>query len=245
MTTAPVSVQLYSIRDAIAADLGTALDRIAAIGFENVEPYGFVDGAATYADALSERGLTALSAHAPFVDGGDVPKALDAAATLGLATLIDPFIPAEKWRTADDVARIAERLNTIAEQASGYDFSIGYHNHDWELATIDGVTALELLESQLDPAVVLEVDTYWVEVGGQSAPDLLKRLGSRVKLIHVKDGGRNGVTAEQQPAGEGEIPIPAILRAAPDAVRVIEFDEYAGDVFDGLAASLAYVKEQA
>ncbi|MFD1715742.1 sugar phosphate isomerase/epimerase family protein [Amnibacterium flavum] len=243
MSDAPVSVQLYSVRDAIASDLGGALDRIASLGFRNVEPYGFVDDAADYADALSSRGLTALSAHAPFLDGGDVARALDAAAQLGVSTLIDPFIPSDKWRTADDVARIADLINAASAQAAPYGFAIGYHNHQWELATvIDGVPALELFAAKLDPAVVLEVDTYWAEVGGVSAPDLLNRLGSRVALIHVKDGYRDGDTSRQQPAGSGEIPVPAILAAAPSAVRVIEFDDYSGDVFDGLAASLDYVE---
>jgi hypothetical protein len=32
-----------------------------------------------------------------------------------------------------------------------------------------------------------------------------------------------------------------ILAAAPDALWVLEFDGYAGDIFEGLAASYAYV----
>jgi sugar phosphate isomerase/epimerase len=243
VSNAPLSAQLYSVRDAVAADLGQALDRIASIGFENVEPYGFVDSAADYAKALENAGLTALSAHAQFADGGDVAKALDAAAALGVSTLVDPYIGPDKWQTADDVARIASSLNAASAQAAGYDFAIGYHNHAWELSTvIDGVPALELLASQLDAAVVLEVDTYWAEVGGVSAVDLLGRLGSRVRLIHVKDGERTGNTALQKPAGQGELPVLDILAAAPSAIRVIEFDAYAGDVFDGLAESLAFVK---
>ena len=32
-----------------------------------------------------------------------------------------------------------------------------------------------------------------------------------------------------------------ILAAAPNALWVLEFDGYAGDIFEGLAASFAYV----
>ena len=35
-----------------------------------------------------------------------------------------------------------------------------------------------------------------------------------------------------------------MLAAAPHALRVLEFDDYDGDLFDGLARSLAYVTAQ-
>ena len=37
--------------------------------------------------------------------------------------------------------------------------------------------------------------------------------------------------------------VAGILAAAPQALRVVEFDAYAGDVFDGIAQSLAWLKE--
>jgi hypothetical protein len=37
--------------------------------------------------------------------------------------------------------------------------------------------------------------------------------------------------------------VAAVLKAAPQALRVLEFDDYAGDVFEGLATSLAWVEE--
>ncbi len=39
-------MQLYSLRDAIAEDLDKAIARVAEIGYENVEPYAFVERAA-------------------------------------------------------------------------------------------------------------------------------------------------------------------------------------------------------
>lgn len=245
MSNAAISVQLYSIRDAIAADLGGALDRIAEIGFTHVEPYGVVDLADRYAVELPARGLSAPSAHASFLENGSVGAALEAAAKVGVTTLIDPFIAPTSWTSAADVERIAGLLNSAAAEAEGSGIAVGYHNHSWELSTrIEGTTALEHLVTLLDPAVVLEVDTYWAEVGGVSAVELLGRLGDRVKYIHVKDGSRDGEVIGQLPAGTGQIPVAEILASAPAPVRVIEFDDYAGDVFDGLAQALAFVTEQ-
>jgi hypothetical protein len=47
----------------------------------------------------------------------------------------------------------------------------------------------------------------------------------------------------QVPAGQGEVDVRGILTAAPQALRVIEFDDYTGDVFDGIAQSFAWLKE--
>ncbi len=98
---------------------------------------------------------------------------------------------------------------------------------------------------QLDPAVVLEVDTYWATAGGEDAPALLRRLGAKVHAIHVKDGGLATDGTGQLPAGRGVVPVADVLAAAPQALRVIEFDAYDGDVFEGIAASLAYFSDGA
>jgi sugar phosphate isomerase/epimerase len=231
------------VRNALAEDLPGTLDRIAALGFENVELFGFVDKVDQYRDALAASGLTALSAHAQMVETGEVERTLEAAAALGVQTLIDPAI--RDWGTADAVVGAARRLGEIAVSAQAHGLTIGYHNHWWEFETqLDGRPAFELFAEELPPAVVLELDTYWAEVGGASATELLTRLGDRVRLIHVKDGPGNRDTAAQQPAGSGSLPVRDILDAAPDAIRVIEFDDYSGDVFDGIAQSLAFVREQ-
>jgi sugar phosphate isomerase/epimerase len=241
--TAALSVQLYSVRDALAADLPGTLDRLAGLGFANVELCDFVDRVDEYRVALANSGLTALSGHALIAEG-DAERAVEAAAALGMRTLIEPMIR-HGWETADGVSAIADRLGQIAAQAQPLGIEVGYHNHTWEFESeIDGRSAFDVFAERLDPAVVLEIDTYWAEVGGQSAPELLARLGDRVRLLHVKDGPRTTDASAQQPAGAGDMPVKEILAAAPDAVRVIEFDDYAGDIFDGIAQSLRFVSGQ-
>jgi sugar phosphate isomerase/epimerase len=264
MSSTP-SVQLYTVRDAISADLQGAVARVAEIGFTQVEPYSFVERADEFEKAFAASGITAPSGHAPVIDSADPARAFDAAAQLGIGTVIDPFIPTDRWQTADDAARIADRVNELQTIAAAQGLRFGYHNHQWEFANqVDGRSIYELFVEQLTPDVALELDTYWSTVGGANTPELLRRLGDRVQFLHVKDGPIAGTIAttlpsnesalkvsdeltaafkDQLPAGSGDVGVAAILAAAPHALRVVEFDGYAGDVFEGIAASFAWLAE--
>ncbi|GAB3394595.1 sugar phosphate isomerase/epimerase [Humibacter soli] len=259
------SVQLYSVRDAIDADLDGAVARVAEIGFTKVEPYAFHLRTADYVRAFAATGLTAPTGHAPVIDSDDAGSIFDAAAELGMTTVIDPFIPTDRWQTADDVHRIADRVNELTEQAKARGLEFGYHNHQWEFTNkVDGRPVYDLFIELLGPDTVLEVDTFWATVGGADAPAVLRSLGDRVRALHIKDGkitddilnvlpssesalivpeALKAAFENQMPAGQGDVDVKAILQAAPNALRVVEFDAYKGDVFDGIAQSLAWLAE--
>ncbi|WP_255769986.1 sugar phosphate isomerase/epimerase family protein [Pseudarthrobacter sulfonivorans] len=236
------SLQLYTLRNAIQEDLPGTIKKVAEIGFTQVEPYNFVATAKELGAALKENGLTAPSGHAPLLSQ-DQDEIFTAAKDLGISTVIDPFLPAEHWQNAEDIQATAAKLNAAAKKGAGYGIRVGYHNHAWELESIiDGQTALEYFESLLDPELVLEVDTYWVAVGGQDPVDILTKLGDRVKFIHIKDGPLNRDNKAQQPAGQGKVPVMDVIAAAKSLeVGVVEFDDYSGDIFDGIAQSLAFL----
>jgi sugar phosphate isomerase/epimerase len=241
MAMSTPSVQLYSVRDAFAADPAGTLERLAGIGFTRVEPYGLADNAAVLRTALSEHGLTAPTAHAKLI-GVDQDEVFAAAIACGVGIVIDPFTPPEQWENEADISAIATALNAAAKKAADHGLTVGYHNHWWEPKnSIGGRTAFEVFVDQLDPEVVIEVDTYWAAAGGADAPALLKRLGDRVVALHIKDGDLATDASGQVPAGQGRVPVGDVLAAAPKALRVIEFDAYDGDIFDGLAASYAYL----
>jgi len=237
-----LSVQLYSIRDALAADLPGALARLAALGVTQVEPYDIVSDPDGLRDALAANGLSAPSVHARVGAGVELDPVFEAAAALGTQTVVHPYSAPEQWSSESGVDAVADELVRAADAAEAYGLRVGYHNHDWELASrLDGRAALERLAERLPPAVVLELDTYWAAVGGEDVVALLGRLGERVRLVHLKDGPINKDDAAQLPLGAGAMPVAEIVTAATAAdLAVLEFDDYAGDLFEGLAASLAF-----
>jgi sugar phosphate isomerase/epimerase len=238
------SIQLYTLRDALQEDLPGTIRKVAEIGFTRVEPYNFVATAAELGAALQENGLTAPSGHAPLLSQ-DQDQIFAAAKELGIGTVIEPYITAEHWQTAEDIRATAAKLNAAARKGAEYGIRVGYHNHAWELeSTIEGRTALEYFAGLLDPELVLEVDTYWAAVGGQDPAQLLQRLGDRVRFIHIKDGPLTTDTKAQLPAGQGQVAVLEVIAAAASLeVGVVEFDDYSGDIFDGIAQSLAYLQE--
>lgn len=268
MALPEASVQLYTLASPFSADMGGALDRLAAIGLRNVEAFDFVRRPVEIRAALDASGLSSPTGHAPLLSDelwtpdGSIPTpapevVFEAAATVGLTTVIDPFVAPDRWLTLDGVAEISDRLNSLVETAAGFGLSIGYHNHAQEfIADFDGQTAFERFVSLTDERVVIELDLYWALVGGQDVSALVSRLGDRLVAVHVKDGiapavnpfGPNAgefssASLDQRRPGEGEVPLADALRAAAAVeYAVIEYDNPPGDVFDDIAASYAFLR---
>lgn len=243
--TQPLSVQLYTVRDAVSADLPGTLQRIADIGYTNVEAFGFVDNADELAAALRDAGLAAPSGHARLLDAGeqDLERIFHASTTLGFGTLIDPHIDESRWTTREDVEAIARELSALAPRAADHGLVLGYHNHAFEFSNrIDGVSAYEVFADALSDDVVLELDTYWVQVGGDDPVAVIGKYGDKVQFLHVKDGDGSHDDKQQVAVGNGIMPIRDIIAAAPDALHVVELDDHEGDVFQAVADSYTFLE---
>ncbi|WP_027466369.1 sugar phosphate isomerase/epimerase family protein [Curtobacterium sp. UNCCL17] len=243
--TQPLSVQLYTVRDALSADLPGTLQRIADIGYTNVEAFSFVDDADELAAALRDAGLAAPSGHARLLDAGeqDLERIFHASTTLGFGTLIDPHIDESRWTTREDVEAIARELSALAPRAADHGLVLGYHNHAFEFSNrIDGVSAYEVFADALSDDVVLELDTYWVQVGGDDPVAVIGKYGDKVQFLHVKDGDGSHDDKQQVAVGNGIMPIREIIAAAPDALHVVELDDHEGDVFQAVADSYTFLE---
>ncbi|GAA1172017.1 TIM barrel protein [Nesterenkonia xinjiangensis] len=236
-----LSIQLYTVRGSLEADPASALERLASIGFRQVEPFGLVDFADRLAEPLDRLDLSAPTAHVKLA-GADLDAVFSAARRLGVGTVIDPMIDPARWTTREGVEAVAAELQEASARAAEQGLRVGYHNHAFELESrIAGTSALEVFAEAVGDAVDLEVDTYWAEVGGESAPELLRRLGERVVAIHVKDGPKTKVNTDQVAVGAGSMPIQEILAAAPRALPVVELDDFSGEIFDAVAASHSHL----
>lgn len=245
MSSRRLSIQLYTLREALADDLGAVLRRLAGMGFAHVEPYRFMEYAPQLAASFAETGLTAPTAHARLV-GEDQEAVFTSAARLGIGTVIDPRVPDERWETEEDIRSIADDLNDAARRAADHGLRVGYHNHAREIATRFGDrTALEVLAEHLDPAVGIELDAYWAAVAGADPVALVSAFGARLVAVHVKDGPATDDPADQVAVGAGGLPIREIVEAAPrGALLVIELDDSRHELFSAVADSRRFLVEE-
>ncbi len=268
MAKPKLSVQLYSVRDELVADPDSTLARLAGLGIRHVEAFDFVRRGPELGAAFDRHGLSVPTGHATLLAGevrrGDrvtaVPSRAETFAVakeLGMRIVIDPFLPPAFWADAEEAVRTAAVLNEAALEAADYGLRVGYHNHSHEFVhSFDGITAYEVFAGKLSGDVVLEVDVFWAAAGGHDVPALVTRLGERVRAIHVKDGPivadpftsgepMDPASLGQVAAGEGDVPLADVLVAATGAeYAVLEFDHYAGDIFDGIAAGVRFLNER-
>jgi sugar phosphate isomerase/epimerase len=243
MTTRPLSVQLYSVRDHLAADLPGTIARLADIGFQHVEPFGLPTNSTALADALANAHLTAPTSHGNVL--GDTEAALSEAASMGVKTLIEPYQPAERFRSLSDIRALADQLSGASQQAAAHGITIGYHNHDHEVSSlIDGEPALFVLAAECDQSVVFEVDLFWVAYAGVDPLSVVTRLQDRVVALHIKDGPAGKDVSHQVPAGQGDVSLRDSIVQADHALLIVEFDQYAGDLFEGIAQSRQFLIDE-
>jgi sugar phosphate isomerase/epimerase len=231
---APIAAQLWSLHEEASRDLLGVLERVAALGYIGVEPislYGHKPSVVRgVADGL---GLEICSAHAPFPAGDAAEAILNEYEELGVATLVWSMEP-EEFTTLDGVLRGAERVNEAAANAAGRGMRIAYHNHFAEFVNaFGGERAYEILLRELDPAVVVELDAYWVRTAGLDPAHVAASLGDRLEFVHLKDGPAQGMDDYMLPFGEGVVDVESVARANP-ATRwhIVEADRAHQDMYE-------------
>ena len=240
--TRPIAVQLYTLREELSADFDGVMAQVAQMGYIGVEAFGGLPAGTLKAkcDAL---GLQVISAHLPNPVGDTQTQTLKDAETLGIKRIVIPYLPPERFSTEDSVKRVAEELNTGLQVAQANGYQLGYHNHDFEFQKVGDRFAYDILLDNLAPEVFMEVDTYWVQVGGGNVVALLERLGERVPLLHVKDGSTNKddpMTA----VGGGKMDFEAIIPATKAEWMIVELDRCATDMLEAVRQSYIYLTEK-
>ncbi|MBN1562704.1 MAG: sugar phosphate isomerase/epimerase [Anaerolineae bacterium] len=242
--TAPIAVQLYSLREDLAQDFAGTVRRVAALGYAGVEPFGNPDNLAEAAALYKELGLTVPSAHMAIPLGDNQDRTLEIAAAYGLKRVILPGL--DRWETVDAVKLSCERYNEAYAFCAAHGLAFGVHNHWWEFLPLDeaGTAGFDILIEELDPHIFFEVDTYWVQVGGRDPVKTVADLGARAPLLHIKDGPANREEA-MVAVGDGVLDVPAIIQAGGDHTEwlVVELDRCDTDMAAAVAQSYTYLVE--
>lgn len=266
---APLSVQLFSVRDQLAADRGAALARLAEIGFRHVEPFGLCAADRPAAERLAEAralrtaldaaGLAVSAVHAGLP--ADLGELIEECGELGADTVFVPhphmvsgqirFDESTFTGCADSAGpaaldTFAARLGAAADELAVHGLSLGYHNHWFEWAQLpDGTTAWDRLWSRTSDALRAELDVYWAAAAGVDPATVLTALGERTMALHVKDGPAQP-WQPQTPIGTGRVDPDSALRHVPASVRwcVVEIDSTDLEAYELLAGNAQALVER-
>ncbi|HEV2667725.1 MAG TPA: sugar phosphate isomerase/epimerase, partial [Blastocatellia bacterium] len=243
-----IGVQLYTVRAEMAKDFEGSLEKIAAIGYKEVEFAGYYDKSPKdVTAALNRCGLAAPSAHAPLADlQTKLDQTVDTAKATGHRFLICPYLVDKDRQTLDDYKRHAETFNRAGEACSKAGIQFGYHNHDFEFEAKDGKLPYDLLLEQTDKELVMmELDLYWISKAGQDPIAYIDKYKDRFVLFHVKEMDKTpnrGITE----VGRGVIDFKSIFAKAPKgAIKhyFVEQDTCPGSPFDSIKISFDYLKQ--
>ena len=234
----PVAVQVYSVRDSASKDLRATLVAIKEMGYDGVEFAGLYGNSPAQIKAMCEEiGLVPVSAHVPYVDlVADAEGVLKQYAEIGCKFVAVPYLMPEHRPDSDQFPTVVENIGKIGKVAKALGIQLLYHNHDFEFMKLDGKYALEVLYDTV-PADLLqtELDTCWVNVGGEEPAAYVRKFTDRAPVVHLKDfygeksedmyeliGIEKKAPArpgnfEFRPVGSGLQDFPAILAAAEDA----------------------------
>ena len=224
----PIGVQLYTVRTLTPHDLPGVLAAIRKIGYEEVETYWdvYTHPAAELKRMIHDHGLRVPSGHFNY-DG--LEGKLDYAATLGVEYVICPMLPPEMQTSLDGFRRAAEQFNKWGERIKRMGMRLGFHTHNYEFHRFGNTTGFDVLMQRTDPSLMcVEIDCYWVTEAGRDPVQMIKQLGRRVRLLHMKDrkpGFPTSTTLNAQaehftPVGTGTIDWKAVIAAAKqDGIR--------------------------
>ncbi|MDZ7614760.1 MAG: sugar phosphate isomerase/epimerase [Flavobacteriaceae bacterium] len=253
-----LGVQLYTIRDAVAKDLEGSLEKLAGLGYKNLEIYGyngtfFGKTAQEFKSILDKTGLSVISSH----HGAGIAnksqgsmamgweKAVEDIHSIGAKYMACAYL-APNERTTEIYKSLPGLLSSAGEQTKAAGIQFAYHNHDFEFVKYEDTLAYDhILKNTSADLVQMELDLYWINKAGYDPIAYFEKYPGRFPLWHVKDMA--AATQEITEVGNGTIDFDKIFAASKKAgleYWFVEQDVSKRDIFESLTISRDYVNKK-
>jgi sugar phosphate isomerase/epimerase len=232
--TKPISVQLYTLREAAAQDFPAVLRFVAETGYKGVEFAGLHGHSPQEIKTLiDDLGLVTSSSHTSLPTPENVNQVVETEMALGNTRVISGFGPND-FKTMDDCKRSAEKFQTAAELVKPHGMTFGMHNHWWEFHKVDDRLVYDMV-LEAAPDIFSELDVYWAAFAGQDAAKVVATHKARLPILPM--------TA----VGSGKLDMSAMIGAADPTVLewlIVELDACATDMKEAVQQSYTYLTGQ-
>lgn len=253
----PLAIQLYTVRDAISRDLEKTLERLAELGFKQLEIYGY-DGKffgksrTEFQSILKNVGLEVISSHhtTGIVHNSKGTllnhweKSVEDLHFIGSEYMVCSYL-FEEERTLEHYQKLPELLNKSGEITNKAGIDFAYHNHDFEFEKLENKTVYDfILENTESDLVKMELDLYWIAKAGFNPLKYFEKYPKRFPLWHVKD--MKAGTKEFTEIGNGTIDFQTIFQMRDKAglkYWFLEQDSSDKDIFESLKISMHYISK--
>jgi sugar phosphate isomerase/epimerase len=226
-SSVPIGLELYSVRDELKKDPEGTVREVAKMGYQCVEFYSpyfewTEPQSKSMRKLLDDLGIRCYSTHnsEEYFGKDKISKARDLNLTLGTKYMVmassNPKPGIDGWKA------IADELNSAADFLAPAGLKTGYHNHQPEFKTEDGVRPIEVLAKNTKPSVMLQLDVgTCLNSGGDPAAWIRSNPG-RIRSIHLKDWSSDPAKGYQVLFGEGDAKWKEIFAAA-ESVGGVEY----------------------
>jgi sugar phosphate isomerase/epimerase len=228
-------LQLYSIRDDMKKDPKGSLEKLAAMGFKNLEPASYIYpgvyftrkiysySSKEFRKIIDDLGLTVPTSHVVFSmkhwdaaknDMDDVWKyVMEDALTLGQTHIVSPWFDADH-KNLDSVKKGIEIYNKVGMICNKAGLRFGFHNHHQEfIQMFDGNYLYDIMLDNLDLKYVFQqLDIGNLAVAKVDPMRWLKKYPKHFESMHVKD--KDKTKDESTLLGEGVINLDEVLKFA-------------------------------
>jgi sugar phosphate isomerase/epimerase len=220
----PVGLELYSVRDALKQDPEGTVRAVAQMGYQAVEFYApyyeWTDAQAKQMRKLmDDLGIRCYSTHnnADYFSADKITRARDLNLILGCKYVVlawvdpkttDPKTGLDGWKAA------ADKLNAAAETLEPSGLKPGYHNHQAEWVSVNGLRPMDILAKNTKASVMLQLDVGTCLEGGADPVAWIRANPGRIRSIHCKDWSPDAAKGYKVLFGEGVADWKGIFQAA-------------------------------
>jgi sugar phosphate isomerase/epimerase len=250
--TKKVGLQLWSVKEEMAANPWTTLEKLAGYGYNQLESFegdkGIFWGKSNkeFRKFLAGLDMKLISSHCKVEEKFEQKAAL--AGEIGMKYLICPMKGPQK--SIDDFKRFADEFNACGEICRKNGLRFAYHNHDYSFKEVDKQIPQDVLLNNTDKNLVdFEMDIYWAITAGVKPLEYMEKYPGRFRLAHIKDRSKN-VPADAQwescNLGKGVIDYYRILgQVKQEALKYlfVEQEKFTGSTpMKSAAENAAYIK---